>query len=149
MHKRWFTILVRRLSTAAVAVMFATIALVAGSGPASASGLKCYLDSPTDPWWRVCVDVHNGNVSGFVRWGYSDGYFNPATVYVVECRVDMTGCGTKSQNRKSGSNIVSASSKPAAYGHVYHACTSFSVYLEGHQYNNWAVNYCSPWSSWP
>jgi hypothetical protein len=138
-----------RLSAAVAAAVLAITVLVAWSAPASASGMKCYNDSPTDPWWSVCVDVYNGRVSGFARWYYSDGLFNPATVYVVQCRVDMTACGTISANRASGSNIVSVSSKPAAYGHVYHACTSFSVYLQGHQYNSWAVNYCSPWSSWP
>ena len=138
-----------RLSIALAAVVLAVTGLVGLAAPAEAAGAKCYLDSPTDPWWRVCVDVYNGKVSGFVRWNYSDGYFNPATVYVVQCRVDITHCGTISANRASGTNVVSVSTKPAAYGHVYRACTSFSVYLQGRQYNSWAVNYCSPWSSWP
>ena len=99
-------------------------------------------------YFQVCVDVHEGRVAGYVRWYYSDGRFDPATVYVRQCRVDMSGCVVIAANRASGTNIVSTSSKPAPYGHVFQACASIDVFLEGRHYD-WVVNYCTHWRSWP
>lgn len=119
------------------------------SAPASASGTAC--EPNTQGVYDICVVVANGKVSGYTRWHIGDGYFNPATVYVVQCRPDLDPryCGTIAANGGSGNNIVSTSNKAAAYGHVYHACASFSVHLDGGQINGYATNRCSKWSSWP
>lgn len=125
-------------------------ALVGTPTAAQAYGPKCFKDSATDPWWAVCVNVTSqGVVDGHVRWYYADGYFNPGYVWVQRCRVNMTGCGIFSQNMDSRRNIVSVTPKDGPYGHVYRACTTFSVYYLGRQYNTYVDERCSPWSSWP
>jgi hypothetical protein len=65
--------------------------------------LRGFADTPI---LASCVNVHNGKVNGWARWEYGDGYFNPAYVWVVRCRVDMTGCGNVAETVGSGSNIV-------------------------------------------
>ena len=72
----------------------------------------------------ICIAVESGKVSGYARiYGGQDPFFDPANVWVQQCRGDGTACGTRAQAKRSGANIASTSSKPAAFGHAYRACT--------------------------
>ena len=130
----------------------ATLLLVAAglfglSTPASAAGTTCYKDSPTNTFWAVCLVISGTNVSGYARWYYSDGYFNPADVWVQICRADHTACNTLVAKMQGGTNIVSTPTKTTVRAHSYRACTTFGVHLQGHQYDNWAIGYCSPFQA--
>jgi hypothetical protein len=138
----------RFAALATIMVLVVTSVLAAFSSPASAAGTSCYRDSPTNPWWSVCVVVSSGGtVSGYARWYYSDGYFNPANVWVQICRADRTACSTLTSRVQSGSNIVSTPTRTTVRAHTYRACTTFSVYLQGRQYWNWATARCSPFQA--
>jgi hypothetical protein len=138
----------RRLAaTAAALVLLVSTALAGTSSPASAAGTTCYRDSPTNTFWSVCLVISGTNVSGYARWYYSNGYFNPANVWVQICRADRTGCSTLTYRVQSGQNIVSTPTKTTTRGRTYRACTTFSVRLDGRQYDNWAIGYCSPFQS--
>jgi hypothetical protein len=139
----------------AIAMTFAatTSSLALAAAPASAWGAQCNPDVPQDQaYFKTCIFVDSdGDTYGMVRWYYSDGYFTSAVVYVRQCRVDLNPayCGTFAANSGSGTNVVTTRPKPAAYGHVYQACASISVKLQGHIYSPWATNCCSGWRSWP
>jgi hypothetical protein len=139
-----------RAAALSVGAVLACVAVLAVAvAPASAAGTDCN-PKLANPDWLVCVVVAGGKASGYVRWYYGDDpYFDPATVYVRQCRTDMSGCVVIAANRAGGANIVSTSAKPAALGHVYQACTSFDVVVNGVRFDSFAVNRCSAWRSWP
>jgi hypothetical protein len=142
-----------RASLLALAFLFTTVlAAVVAPPTADAAGVKYNSYFVTD----VYISVTGGRVNGYIRItqdvGSTDFYFVTATVYVTQCRADLTVCGTFAANSGGGSNIVSTSSKPAAYGHVYKTCSSFTLwdptYPPRGRTQKW-TNVCSPWSSYP
>jgi hypothetical protein len=130
----------RRIARVLMVALLVLSVLGVSSMPAAASGTGC-----TPPWHNadVCVYVSNGKVWGDA-YHYSPGYFTDVTVYVRQCRGDLTNCGTIAANHGSYTTYLSTSHKDAAYGHVYKACASWTD-----NYGYHIVNYCSPWRSWP
>jgi hypothetical protein len=131
---------VRRLCATAAAILIGVGALVLTTGgTAAASGASdhvyCGTGSVSDQCVDVGVDSSGGQVSGSAR-ALSRGFI---TVYVEQCRGDLTVCGTISGNHQGGVYYVETSKKPTAFGHVYHACASFTNGLVR------ILNVCSDW----
>jgi hypothetical protein len=133
----------------------ATAAGATGAASASADTVSCESLSSFDSrcaWIKgdgtetVTVDVaRSDGVFGTARISCSNispCEFKEATVYVTQCRGDLTGCGTIAVNSGGGSGVteVGTSMKPGAGGHVYRACASWN------SMDNWSyVNACTPW----
>ena len=87
----------------------------------------------------ACFDV-GVNSSGGQVFGYSgDSAVGFISIYVTQCRGDLSGCGTISANAKDGVSSLATSSKPTAFGHVYRTCGSFKKTGVS------ILNVCSPW----
>jgi hypothetical protein len=108
--------------------------------PAFAAGTGC-LPQPLHGA-TVCIIVGNGYVRGQAK--HDNGYFKTVTLYVMQCRADITYCVKIAANSGTNTSNILTSSKSAAYGHVYHACASWTDNRNYHY-----VNVCSPWRSWP
>jgi hypothetical protein len=137
---REITMTVRRLSATAAAILICVCALVLTTGgTASASGTShknyCGTGSVSNQCVDVNVDSSGGQVFGFAN-ALSIGHI---TVYVEQCRGDLTVCGTISANHQDGVHYVETSKKPTAFGHVYRACASFTNGLVR------ILNVCSGW----
>jgi hypothetical protein len=90
---------------------------------------------------EVCPVVEGAQVGGNVVL-YSRSNITTGTLYVVQCRVDITHCGTITATPISQASRASTSLKPYAHGHVYHACVSGRT-IWG---SRWPiVNLCSKW----
>lgn len=129
-------------------VLGLTLVIVGLEAPAApAAGRDCTAVRNVE----VCITVFtdgSGNRGGvFID---PPAYFANATVYVRQCRPDITHCVTVSarsdQSSPPGYIVygVSTSKKPVSYGHIYHACASWTD-----NSGNRGVNVCSPWKSWP
>jgi hypothetical protein len=140
--------IVRRVTPPILVMTLLAVPLVVlTSAPASAAGRDCTAVRNVE----VCITVFTdgtGNYGGvFID---PPAYFKNATVYVRQCRPDITHCVTVSSNggRSSPPGYivygVVTSTKPVSYGHIYHACASWTD-NSGHA----GVNVCSPWKSWP
>jgi hypothetical protein len=133
--RRWLA----RLAVAAIAPIAAGTLSIA---PASASDPSCH---PAVDLADVCVHVFEGTVYGSIAAeGGTSEWFEAASVYVTQCRPDITNCGVIAANNGGLTAEVLTSEKPAPSGHVFHACASWTD-SAGHHH----VNVCSPWRSSP
>jgi hypothetical protein len=140
--------IIRRVAPPILAVALLAMSLIAlTSAPASAAGRGCTGVRDVEVCITVLTDGH-GNY-GEVLIDPPANFAN-ATVYVRQCRPDVTHCVTVSSNSDQSSPPgyivygVKTSTKPVSYGHIYHACASWTD-NSGHP----GVNVCSPWKSWP
>jgi hypothetical protein len=101
------------------------VLLLPGStgAPVSADGRVCARKRHDA---QVCVDVNSlapKRVFGSV-FNSRGTLFAVVTVFVKQCRVDITHCVTVAANRQTSGIYIETSLKPASAGHVYQACAS-------------------------
>lgn len=155
----------RALVALILTAVAATVGVIAAS-PARADTMTCNSDIPSSRYcdWdkddgtqsldiEVFRDTAVGghNVAGslvLVCFNLSPCDLSSATVYVTQCRGDLTGCGTIAANNivqsADSSEYVLTSKKPVASGHVYRACGSWVSFARS--FDEWkGTNKCSPW----
>jgi len=131
---------VRRLCATAAAILIAVCAVVLTTGAtALASGTSDHVYCGAGSASNQCVDVTVDSSGGEVFSSANALSLGHITVYVEQCRGDLTVCGTISANHKDGVYYVETSKKPTAFGHVYHGCASFTNGLVR------ILNVCSGW----
>jgi hypothetical protein len=134
--------LARPLAIVGLVVAALASLMFVGSGTASADTQKCTpIDNLFDTSY-ICVETSGTNVYGLLI-----ASINSATIYVTQCRGDLTACGTIAANSTNTPNLygLSTSSKPMAHGHVYRSCASWTESRNGSRY----TNFCSPWLAYP
>jgi hypothetical protein len=138
--RRVMTIM-RRLRSLIFVAALAVSLVVVTNAPAYAAGENCTA------WWHggnICVEVWDGRVWAEGNRQVGTGYFYDITGYVVQCRPDITYCGTIIAKHDTTTYVFTTSDKDAPYGHVFKACASWTDSFGYH-----VVNYCSGWRSWP
>jgi hypothetical protein len=132
----------RRMIGLVAAGLVAAALTLTGASPAAAAGVGC---SNGDDGVSACVFVQDGGVYGDAL--DSAANFTRVTVYVEQCRptVPISGCGVIAANSKPQlPNWIWTSTKPAALGHIYHACASWRDSAHPN-----LVFECGDWRSWP
>jgi hypothetical protein len=143
----------RWLAWLTVAAMASIGAGIVNACPASAMVISaqaadpnCSLieNNPMDESVAVegCIRIEDGGVFGAA---YANGLsFETVTVYVTQCRSDITHCGIIAANSSEDVHVVTTSTKLAPIGHIFRACISYTDSQGVHR-----VNVCSPWRSYP
>lgn len=129
---------VRRAISTAAATMAAFVVVVAGAGPAAASGTQCSANYGTSAV-HVCATVNTGGFAfGVLERTGSTGGFSNYTLAVEQC--DGTGNNCVAFSSQSGPNAgytyAATLSKACSFGHVYRARASWNDSVSGVRYTN-------------
>jgi hypothetical protein len=137
----------RKLIASIVAPLMVAIAMIVAVPSAAHADViwsKCtrdYSGIVGNEYIEVCPVVEGNQVGGYVAL-YSSSNIIRGTMYVAQCRVDITHCVTITATPISQADRAFTSLKPSAHGHVYHTCVS-AVTMWGDQWP--IVNLCSKW----
>lgn len=117
---------------------FVFASIMVTQSPAGAEGGDCNNHAAGyGNTFVVCVSSGDGRVGGRgeVVNIYGATVSAQKTIYVQECRGNVTGCHTIAANSENAPGSLFTSSRVTSFGHIYRTCGSAGG----------AINVCSDW----